>query len=137
MNAETVNDVRVHVAKAVRDEGCLELIWSVAPMENKDKHFCTGVIRDGDPEVIGTCGDSYQMQEVGTVDITAYMKRGDGDFELRSKVDKVKYFLRNSVAGIVEFDDILQDVPLEAEQTQYAIFLQVAYRLYTTELINK
>lgn len=137
MDANTVNEVRVHVANAVKGEGCLELIWSVAPMENKDEHFCTGVIRDGDPEVIGTCGDSYQMQELGTVDITAYMKRGEGDYELRSKVDKVKKYLRNSVAGNVEFDDILQDVPLEAEQTQYAIFLQVAYRLYTKELINK
>jgi len=136
MNADTINKVRVKVSEAVKDKGGLELIWDVAPMPNKDEMFCTAVIRDNGRELIATCGNFYDFQENGMVDITCYMKRGEGDLYLRQAVDEIRADLEQSDIDNVSFDNIIQDVPLEAEQTQYAIFLQVAFRAYTSRPID-
>ena len=95
------------------------------------------MIRDNGREIIATCGNSYDFQENGMVDITAYMKRGEGDFYLRQKVDEIRFYLEQSSTANVQFDNIIQDVPLEAEQTQYAIFLPLEFRAYTSRLINQ
>ena len=137
MNADIVNEIRSKVDSVVRDKGCLDIIWDVAPMEPKDEMFCTGVIRDNGREIIATCGNAYDFQENGTVDITCYMKRGDGDFYLRQAVDEIRFYLEQSETQNVQFDNIIQDVPLEAEQTQYAIFLQLEFRAYTSRPINQ
>jgi len=137
MNANTINEMRVHIETAVVDKGCLDIIWDVAPTEVDGSIFCTAMIRDGGKTVIGTCGNAYDFEEVGTIDLVAYKKRGEGDFDLRTAVDEIEYFLRNSRTANIRFDDISQDVPLEAEQSDFAMFLQVAFRAYTSELINK
>lgn len=137
MNADTINKVRVQVSKAVEDQGGLELIWDVAPTEAKKEMFCTAVIRDGGRRMIATCGNAYDYREDGTVEITAYMKRGQGDKYLRDAVDEIKYFLEESIIENVTFGDIPQDVPLEAEQTQYAIFLQVEFFALTSRPITQ
>ncbi len=136
MDADTINKVRVKVGEAVREKGGLELIWDVAPKPNQDEMFCTAVIRDNGRELIATCGNFYDFQENGMVDITAYMKRGEGDYYLREAVDQIRFELEQTDFENVSFDDIIQDVPLESDQTQYAIFLQVAFRAYTSRPIN-
>jgi hypothetical protein len=137
MNADIINEVRAKVGSVVRDRGCLEIIWDVAPMEPKDEMFCTGLIRDNGRELIATCGNSYDFQENGIVEIIAYMKRGEGDLYLREKIDEIRFYLEQSETDNVQFDNMEQDVPLEAEQTQYAILMRLNFRTYTSRLIDQ
>jgi hypothetical protein len=137
MNADIINEVRAKVGSVVRDHGCLEIIWDVAPMEPKDEMFCTGLIRDNGRKLIATCGNAYDFEESGVVEITACMKRGEGDLYLRQKIDEIRFYLEQSETDNVQFDDMDQDVPLEAEQTQYAILMLLNFRFYTSRLINQ
>ena len=137
MNSETTNEMRVHIEEAVTEKGCLPIIWDVAPTSVKEGDYCTAMIRDGNSETIGTCGNFYQLQEEGTVDIVANTKRGEGDAQLRKAVSEIRFFLQNSNTQNVEYNDVIRDVPLEAEQSDYAIFLQIGFRAYTSEPIDK
>mgnify|MGYP003658248374 CR=1 FL=1 len=74
--------------------------------------------------------------EEGTIDLTIYMKRGEGDYYMRSSVDEIRYALQRTKTDNVHYNDIIQDTPLEVEQTQYAIFLQVEYIAYSSRPIN-
>lgn len=137
MDANIINEVREKVGSVIRDRGLLSVIWDVAPTEPKEEMFCTAMIRDNGRELIATCGNFYDFEERGTVDITAYMKRGEGDFYLREKVDEIRFYLEQSTTDNVQFDNVIQDVPLEVQETQFAIFLQLEFRAYTSRPINQ
>ena len=137
MNAETTNMIRSKIDSVIKNDACLDMIWSVSPMEPKDEMFCTGTIRDGAEILIDTCYPNYSYEEEGSIDIIAYMKRGEGDFNLRSKIDKIKQPLTQVTVGNVELLNFLQDVPLEAEQAQYAIFMQLQFKAYTSRPIEQ
>ena len=85
--------------------------------------------------MIATQDDKYFYEESSIAELILYVTRGNGDFNVRHKADKVRLFLEQSTTDNAEFDDVLMDVPLEAEEKDLAILLQINIRTYTTELI--
>ena len=139
MKAATINEVRSHLQEAL-DNASLEVIWDVAPGEDEpgtgeDRIYATASIRDTGREVIATQGDKYFYEESSIAELILYVTRGNGDFNVRHKADTVRLFLEQSTTDNAEFDDVLMDVPLEAEEKDLAILLQINIRTYTTELI--
>ena len=139
MKKDTVNEVRVHL-QAAMDAASLEVIWDVAPSEmeagtGEDRIYATASIRDTGRECTATQDNKYFFEEASVAEVVLYVTRGNGDSDVRDKADTVRLALENSSTANVEYDNVLMDVPLEAEQKDFAILLMVNMRTYTTELI--
>jgi len=137
MKADTINEVRTHLQAAL-DSASLEVIWDVAPGEDEpgtgeDRIYATASIRDTGREVIATRDDKYFYEELSIAELVFYITRGNGDKSLRDKVDTVRLFIEQSETASAEFDNVLMDVPLETEEKDFAILLQINIRTYTTE----
>jgi len=136
MNVDIVSEVRTYLKEVITDQACLPIIWDVAPSKPIEPIYCTVTLRDDAPKVIATCGDKYEMEEAGSIVIVVYTKRGEGDGEMRKHADIIRNTLSYSKTANVEFDDIIQDVPFSAEQSDIAIYMRLNYRAYTTRQIN-